>query len=191
MEGDILFQDLDSSELCEAIEIVTPGYNNYNFSHIGIVVKYNDTLKILEAIPPKVQITNLDEFLSRSNDTNNNPKTIVGRLKKEYLYIIPNAIKCCLNKLEMDYDDYFLMSNNKYYCSELIYECFAKDSIFELNKMTFIDPKTNETSIVWDNYFKELNVEVPEGELGINPGIMSISNKIDIIYEFGIPSKKY
>ena len=35
--GDFLFQDLDSSPLCDAIELVTPGYKEGNFSHIGIV----------------------------------------------------------------------------------------------------------------------------------------------------------
>ena len=33
--GDLLFQDLDSSPLCDAIEKVTSGFNNLNFSHIG------------------------------------------------------------------------------------------------------------------------------------------------------------
>ena len=84
-EGDLLFQDLDSSPLCDAIELVTPGYNGANFSHIGLVVLDNDTLKVLEAIPPKVMITNLDDFINRSFDKNGNPKVIVGRLKKEFI----------------------------------------------------------------------------------------------------------
>jgi len=83
--GDILFQDLDSSPLCDAIELVTPGFNNGNFSHIGIVVEvgdlncisgnynYNNDVKILEAIPEKVKKTRLDSFLNRSFDKNNNP----------------------------------------------------------------------------------------------------------------------
>ena len=41
-KGDILFQDLDSSPLCEAIERVTPGYKKANFSHIGIVLELGD-----------------------------------------------------------------------------------------------------------------------------------------------------
>ena len=49
-EGDLLFQDLDSSPLCEAIESVTSGYNNYNISHIGFVINVNDELKVLESI---------------------------------------------------------------------------------------------------------------------------------------------
>ena len=40
-EGDLLFQDLDSSPLCDAIEKVTFSINNLNFSHIGIVTIQN------------------------------------------------------------------------------------------------------------------------------------------------------
>ena len=67
-EGDLLFQDLDSSPLCDAIELVTPGYKDANFSHIGLVVLDNDTLKVLEAIPPKVVLTDMKSFFNRSFD---------------------------------------------------------------------------------------------------------------------------
>ena len=40
--GDFLFQDLDSSPLCDAIELVTPGYKNGNFSHVGIIIELGD-----------------------------------------------------------------------------------------------------------------------------------------------------
>ena len=96
-KGDILFQDLDSSPLCDAIELVTKGYDNRNFSHIGIVVEtgdlekikdpnynYNNDVRILEAIPDKVVTTKLDSFINRSVDKNNNPKVIVGRVKPKY-----------------------------------------------------------------------------------------------------------
>jgi len=63
-KGDFLFQDLDSSPLCDAIELVTPGYHDANFSHIGLVVSDNDTLKVLESIPPKVILTKLNNFLN-------------------------------------------------------------------------------------------------------------------------------
>ena len=58
-EGDLLFQDLDSSPLCDAIELVTTGHNNANFSHIGLIVSKNRNLKVLEAIPPKVKLTEI------------------------------------------------------------------------------------------------------------------------------------
>ena len=200
--GDILFQDLDSSPLCDAIEIVTPGYNNNNFSHIGIIVElgdpncinpnyiYEDNIRVLEAIPNKVTTTRLDSFLNRSIDSNKKPKVIVGRLKKRYQYSILDAVKFLKNKIGMEYDDYFIKDNNKYYCSELIYEAFEKDSVFRLYPMTFIDPITNNTMNLWQEYYNELETKIPEGEPGINPGIMSISENIKIVHKYGEPSKK-
>ena len=200
--GDILFQDLDSSPLCDAIEIVTPGYNNYNFSHIGIIVElgdpncinpnyiYEDNIRVLEAIPNKVTTTRLDSFLNISIDSNKKPKVIVGRLKKRYQYSILDAVKFLKNKIGMEYDDYFIKDNNKYYCSELIYEAFEKDSVFRLYPMTFIDPITKNTMNVWQEYYSKLETKIPEGEPGINPGIMSISENIEIVHKYGEPSKK-
>jgi len=186
-EGDLLFQDLDSSPLCDAIELVTPGYNGANFSHIGLVVLDNDTLKVLEAIPPKVMITNLDDFINRSFDKNGNPKVIVGRLKKEFTNSISNAVSYSKSKLDITYDEVFLINNETYYCSELIYEAFLNDSIFELKPMTFLHPKTKDTLKVWKEYYSDLNTNIPEGNPGINPGIMSLSNKVEMVHFYGIP----
>ena len=186
-EGDLLFQDLDSSPLCDAIELVTPGYNGANFSHIGLVVLDNDTLKVLEAIPPKVMITNLDDFINRSFDKNGYPKVIVGRLKKEFTNSISNAVSYSKSKLDITYDEVFLINNETYYCSELIYEAFLNDSIFELKPLTFLHPKTKDTLKVWKEYYSDLNTNIPEGNPGINPGIMSLSNKIEMVHFYGIP----
>ena len=71
-QGDLLFQDLDSSPLCDAIELVTPGYKGASLSHIGMIVElgdpycinpdynYNDHVRVLEALPNKVRITSID-----------------------------------------------------------------------------------------------------------------------------------
>lgn len=200
--GDILFQDLDSSPLCDAIEIVTTGYNNNNFSHIGIIVElgdpncinsnyiYEDNIRVLEAIPNKVTTTRLDSFLNRSKDSNEKPKVIVGRLKKRYQYSILDAVNFLKSKIGVEYDHYFIKDNNMYYCSELIYEAFEKDSVFRLYPMTFADPITNNTMNLWQEYYNDLKTKIPEGEPGINPGIMSISENIKIVHKYGEPSKK-
>ena len=155
-EGDILFQDLDSSPLCEAIETVTPGFNNASLSHIGMIVSHNNELKVIEALPPEVVFTKIEDFLSRSLDCNNNPKVIVGRLKYKYSNIIPKAIKYAKNQVGTKYDDAFLMNNDLYYCSELIHDSFREDSIFQLKPMTFVNPKTNKTLEIWEKYYLSL-----------------------------------
>ena len=206
--GDMLFQDLDSSPLCDAIELVTPGYKNGNFSHIGIIIeggipfctnsdsrfeeKYfynlNEDFKVLEALPGGVQITSIDSFLNRSYDINKNPKVIVGRLKLKYQYTLKDAIPFLKSKIGIGYDDAFIINNNSYYCSELIYEAFEKDSIFRLQPMTFLHPETKDTLAIWKEYYANIGVQIPENELGINPGIMSLSDKIEMVHFYGIPS---
>ena len=199
-KGDFLFQDLDSSPLCDAIELVTPGYKGANFSHIGMVVElgdpycinpdydYNDHVRILEALPNKVRTTSVDSFLNRSFDVNNNPKVIVARLKAQYNHAIHNAISFSRSKIGMNYDDFFILDNGQYYCSELIYEAFAKDSIFQLQTMTFLHPDSGDTLQTWIDYYLELEVEIPHNKLGINPGVMSLSDKIEIVHIYGIPN---
>ena len=186
-EGDLLFQDLDSSPLCDAIELVTPGYKDANFSHIGLVVLDNDTLKILEAIPPKVVLTDMKSFFNRSYDKEGRSKIIVGRLKYEFQYSIKDAVINAKSKIGIKYDEAFIINNNLYYCSELILEAFEKDSIFKLKPMTFLHPETNDTLTVWKNYYSKLGVKIPQNEPGINPGVMSLSNKIEMIYFYGTP----
>ena len=56
-----------------------------------------------------------------------------------------------------------------------------------MRPMTFIDPNTNETMSVWKDYYNKLDIEIPEGKSGINPGIMSISDKIEIVHIYGDP----
>jgi len=197
--GDILFQDLDSSPLCDAIELVTPGFENGNFSHIGLVVEIGDLfclnpeynpenhIRVLESLPGGVITTRLDSFLMRSTDYNNNPKVIVGRLKDEYKNTIPKAVQFAKKQIGTDYDEIFILNNNKYYCSELIYEAFAKDSIFQLKPMTFLHPKSGDTLQTWIEYYLELEEEIPQNKLGINPGGMSLSDKIEIVHKYGIP----
>lgn len=188
-EGDLLFQDLDSSPLCEAIESVTSGHNNYNISHIGFVIQVNDELKVLEAIPPEVKLTDLNTFLYRSTDSNNNPKVFVGRIDEKFNYAIPKAVDYCLSKLDFEYDEFFLMNNNKYYCSELIYESFKNNNIFNLQKMNFKN-LNGEKNEIWERYFNELNMMVPQDSLGINPASMSKSKNINIIHVYGNLDKK-
>ena len=41
-----------------------------------------------------------------------------------------------------------------------------------------------ETLEIWIDYFNKLNIPIPENQPGINPGGISLSKKIDIIYNY-------
>lgn len=184
-EGDLLFQNLNCGDLCVAIETATEGVDGKDFSHCAMVVNVNDTLKVIEAIGEKVQVISLQNFFARSGDTTQIKNVTIGRVKQEFENLIPKAISNAKLLLGQPYDDEFLLSNGKWYCSELIYEAFKQannqNDFFELEPMTFEDPKTQNFFPAWIKYYKELNTEIPEGKEGINPGLISRSNKIQII----------
>ncbi|MEL7121022.1 MAG: YiiX/YebB-like N1pC/P60 family cysteine hydrolase [Bacteroidota bacterium] len=190
--GDILFQDSDCGPFCESIEKVTFGIQGSKFSHVGIVIpKGKGEFIILEAITAGVVETPLDSFFMRSFDEDDNSKVVVGRIKPDHEHLIPKAIDFAKTKLGVAYDEVFDISNDKYYCSELIYDSFKyannNQPIFQLQKMTYMDPETNSIFPIWEEYFQKLSVPVPEGQPGLNPGGMSMSNYIDIVHFYGKP----
>ena len=179
-DGDLLFQDMDCGPLCDAIEAVTEGYNGNDFSHMGMVYHKNDTIYIIEAAGKAVRLTTLEKF-----SKNTKKPMPVGRLKKQYKKLIPNAISFSLKQLGVPYDDEYVYDNGSYYCSELIYDAFKSANknkpFFELFPMTYKQPRTNEFFQAWIEYYKEIGKEIPEGLPGCNPGGMSTSDKIEII----------
>ena len=188
--GDIFFQDLDCGPPCEAIEAVTSGYRGAQLSHCAIITHIGsseyDTI-LTEAIGATVTDITLHDFLNRSN------KVFVGRLKEEYQYMIPNAITHIQTNLNgKPYDYIFDLTDDTYYCSEIIYEGLktADDTqeLFALNPMTFNEPGTESPFIHWVDYYQELGHPIPEGELGLNPGGMSQSPAITIVYVYEKPT---
>ena len=166
--GDILFQSMNCGPLCEAINEVTEGYQGKDFSHLGMVYIKNDSIFIIEAAGKAVKITAYETFKTYTNEP-----MYIGRLKKKYRKYIPEAIEFALQQDGVPYDDAYVYNNGKYYCSELIYDAFLhsyKKPLFDLFPMTFKSPKSNDYFEVWAAYYKKLNLEIPEGQLGCNPG---------------------
>jgi len=189
-EGDLLFQDVDCGPFCEAIEKVTQGYNGANLSHVGMIVKNDDDqLQVIEATTKGVILTDIDAFLKKSA-TKSGSKVLVGRLKSEYTSLIPEACTYAKTLLGKEYDQVFDVNNDTYYCSELVYESYKVSNdnipIFDLQPMTFVDPDTGETFGIWTSYYEDLKVAIPEGEPGLNPGGISRSEKIEIVFDFGV-----
>ena len=177
--GDLLFQSMNCGPLCEAINEVTEGYQGKDFSHLGMVYIKNDSVFVIEAAGKAVKITPYETFKTYTKE-----EMFVGRLKRKYRKYIPEAITFSLQQVGVPYDDEYLYDNGKYYCSELIYDAFLhsyKKPLFDLFPMTFKSPKSNQYFEVWADYYKKLIMEIPEGQLGCNPGGISTSDKLKII----------
>jgi hypothetical protein len=191
--GDIFFQDLDCGPPCQAIEAVTSGYQGAQLSHCAIITSVgtsnHDTI-LTEAIGETVTQTTLHDFLNRSN------KVFVGRLIDEYQYMIPDAITYIQTDLNgKPYDYIFDITDDTYYCSEIIYEGLKKadntQELFSLKPMTFNEPGTDMPFVHWVDYYEDLGHPIPEGALGLNPGRMSRSDAIEIIHVYEKPTGMY
>jgi uncharacterized protein YycO len=183
--GDLVFQDLNCGELCDAIEAVTEGVDGKDFSHCAMIIQIEDSLMIIEAVGNGVKLTDLNSFLKRSNDTLGYKNVTFARLKPPFQYLIPSALDFAKNQIGKPYDKAFLLNNGSFYCSELLHESFksannGKD-FFQLSAMTFKTPGTDSFFSAWIKYYNELDVVIPEGELGLNPGSISRSDKIDVL----------
>ena len=193
--GDLLFQDLDCGALCDAIEQVTTGYQGANFSHVGIVARDDGgSFVVIEAVSNGVVSTPLKTYSSRSFDAKGRSKVVVGRLKEPYYHLIPSALDEAVALKGKPYDKVFAIDNEAYYCSELIYEIFlranANRPVFDLQPMTFKNPDTDQILAAWEDYFSKLDVSIPEGKPGINPGGISRSPVLSIVYAYGTQSRK-
>jgi len=190
--GDLLFQDLDCGPLCEAIESVTEGYQGADFSHMGLVVLRSDSSRwVLEASGEGVIETPLEQFIHRSADSSGKPKIMVARLKEPYLQLIPEVMQLKEKYLGLPYNTSYIWNDSTYYCSQLIYTLFeqANDGkpFFELQAMTFKVPNGSEMNTAWKEYYKELGIEIPEGKPGCNPGGISRSEKLEVVFFYGTP----
>tara|TARA_R110000823_G_scaffold43121_14_gene112524 strand:- start:619 stop:1239 length:621 start_codon:yes stop_codon:yes gene_type:complete len=177
-EGDIIFQSMNC-DLCKAINAVTEGFDGKDFSHLGLIHIQNDSIYVIEAAGRNVRLTPLEVFKTYTSET-----MYIGRLKRKYRKYIPKAIRFSLEQLGVPYDEAYLYNNGSYYCSELIYDAFLsayEKPFFELTPMTFKEPISNQYFQVWIDYYENLKIEIPEGELGCNPGGISTSNKLKII----------
>jgi len=187
--GDLIFQEDCSGSTDNTIKEVTSSIGDYRFTHVGIVyIDENGETYVIEATRPKVTMTSLKDYLYPDDKESCYQRSVVGRLKAEHRHLIPKAIEEAHLLVGKEYDDGFIPGNDKYYCSELIYEIFKTanngNDLFPLNIMTFRSPATGEITDGWKAYFRKYDLPVPEGELGINPGIMSQSGLINIVHYY-------
>lgn len=168
--GDIIFQESLSAQ-SQAIQIATKS----RYSHCGIIYKQGSNYYVFEAVQP-VKMTPLREWIQRGK----NGHYVIKRLKKSDQLLSPQVLK----KMEQtgrpflgrSYDLAFEWSDDKMYCSELIWKVYARGAGIELSKPERLGDFDLKNDVVRSKLKERYGENIPMDETVISPAAIFSSS---------------
>jgi hypothetical protein len=186
--GDLIFLDLDCGQICDAIEQVTKQQfrvDTYSFSHVGIIELDDKKIAwVWEAWPEigGVGRSLLSEVVERVEPSKRERGGIwLLRWPQEKTELSCKAVAQARSWLDRPYDHVFEWGSQSFYCSELVALAFQQANrnipVFKTLPMEF-GSQDSSVRKVWQSYFEKLNMQVPQGQVGISPlGIFMANEK--------------
>ena len=173
--GDIIFQTSKSSQ-SKAIQLAT----NSKYSHMGIIYKIDGQLLVYEAVQP-VKLTLLNDWINRGENGHYIIKRLVNSNK-----ILTQAI---LTKMKQvgdkykgkNYDLYFEWSDDKIYCSELVWKIYKEGAGIEIGELEKLSDFDLKNKIVQQKMKERYGENIPMDEKVISPAEMFNSDKLKIV----------
>lgn len=171
-DGDIIFQTSLSNQ-SKAIQLAT----NSKYSHCGIIYKRGNDFYVFEAIQP-VTTTPLPKWIARGE----NGKYVIKRLKNGNAVLTSSILKKMKevgNEFKgKDYDLAFEWSDDKIYCSELIWKIYKRATRIEVGKLQKLSDFDLTNSAVKSKMKERYGVEIPLNETVISPAAIFDSENL-------------
>ncbi|MFD2890759.1 YiiX family permuted papain-like enzyme [Flavobacterium chuncheonense] len=168
--GDLIFQTSLSGQ-SKAIQLAT----NSKYSHCGIIYKENGKFYVFEAIQP-VKTTPLDKWISRGKDGH----YVIKRLKNAEEILTNETLQKMKNEGEKfkgkNYDLTFEWSDDKIYCSELIWKIYKRSTGIEIGKLEKLSDFDLSNETVKKKMKERYGDNIPMEELVISPKAIFESN---------------
>lgn len=162
-DGDIIFQESQSAQ-SKAIQLATGS----RYSHCGIIYLAGGDYFVYEAIQP-VQTTPLDEWIARGKDGH----YVVKRLKNADSVLTPKVIAKMKKKGRKmngrEYDLYFEWSNDRIYCSELVWKIYKQGTGIELGQLQQLKDFDLSAPAVKQKLRERYGSNIPQDEKVISP----------------------
>jgi len=164
--GDIIFQTSLSSQ-SQAIQLATQSPH----SHMGIIYKKDGAYFVYEAIKT-VRLTPLEQWIKRGKEG----KYIVKRLKNAATTLTPTILKAMQQAGEQyqgkAYDLYFGWSDEKLYCSELVWKIYKEATDIEIGQLAQLKDFDLSHPIVQQKLHERYGDALPFDEKVISPAAM-------------------
>jgi Permuted papain-like amidase enzyme, YaeF/YiiX, C92 family len=176
-EGDLIFHTSTSNQSL-AIQIASES----KYSHVAVIFQDGPKYYVLEAVQP-VKMTPLETFINRGK----NKHYVIKRLKTSEAVLTPEGIlkmkdigKKHLNK---DYDLRFEWSDDKIYCSELVWKIYDQAFGIQIGELQRIKDFDLSDPIVKKKAKDRYGNNIPLEELIITPDRMFQSDKLETVTE--------
>ncbi len=175
--GDIIFQTSTSSQ-SKAIQAAT----NSKYSHVGIVYIEDNQFFVYEA-SSTVKLTPINEWINNGLDG----EYVVKRIKDSEDILTSEALKRMKKIGEKfkgkGYDKYFEWSDEKIYCSELVWKIYKQAINIELGSLEKLSDFNLTTKEVQDKLNERYKGKIPYNELVISPAKIFNSDRLVIVEE--------
>ena len=173
--GDLIFQT-SLSQQSKAIQEAT----NSKYSHCGLVLKEGNQYFVFEAVQP-IKKTPLDEWISRGEKG----KFVIKRLKNSEQVLtgenLQKMIKVGQEFIGKDYDLTFEWSDDKLYCSELIWKIYKRATGIEIGKLQKLKDFDLSKEVVRKKMKERYGDKIPFDEVVISPSAIFESELLKTI----------
>lgn len=161
--GDLIFQT-SLSRQSKAIQLATKS----KYSHCGLIYKNGNDYFVFEAVQP-VKLTSLDKWIAKGQDG----KYVIKRLKNADQILTPSVI----GKMKQigdqfkgkNYDLIFDWSDDKIYCSELIWKVYQRATGLEIGKLQQLKDLDLSDKVVQAKMKERYGDKIPMDETVISP----------------------
>lgn len=174
--GDIIFQT-STSDQSKAIQLAT----HSKYSHCGIIFKNDGKDFVFEAVQP-VKLTLLDEWIKRGEGAH----YVVKRLEDDTVLtskVLDDMRTAGRGMLGKDYDLYFEWSNNRIYCSELVWKIYKDGAHLEVGHLQKLGDFDLTNPAVKQKLKERYGENLPQDEMVISPQAIFESDLLKTVIE--------
>ena len=177
--GDIIFQTSLSGQ-SQAIQYAT----HSKYSHCGLIFhKDNDTTNwyVIEAVQP-VKWTYLADWISKGK----NEKYVIKRVLTDQKISDTTMLKVrekAIGFLNKNYDLTFEWTDDKIYCSELVWKAYKEGSGIEIGKLEKLESFDLTNEVVKKKMIERYGKKIPKDEIVISPDAIFKSKLLETVIE--------
>ena len=174
-EGDIVFQDMACSQ-SEAIKLAT----HSKYSHVGMILLKKGRPYVYEAVGP-VKFTSLKDWTGQGEGGH----FVAKRLKKSDSLLTPDVLekmeKAALELKGKAYDWIFDWSDEKMYCSEMVWKVYNRATWLEVGHLQKLKDFDFSNPLVREQLKEKYGNQVPWNETVISPEAMFESDLLTTV----------